>query len=173
MEVIKIPSIGTLTKDIQSGTYSSELIPITVLGRQCQIIIDGYDEDLNKEEFNTAIANFISIDLSVLKAAEQYIFDYYKEVDDNAIFDGQELIQINSPSDVWNYIRLGKKAMVVRRSYGDRGIYILLSCACDWEDEHGLLIVFKNGLKVSRISSCDGHISHADADDSLEEVIYH
>jgi hypothetical protein len=41
MEVIRIPSIGTLTKDIQLGTYSSELIPVTLLGGQCQIVIDG------------------------------------------------------------------------------------------------------------------------------------
>lgn len=61
-----------------------------------------------------------------------------------------------------------------RRTYRDKGIYISLECNCDWEEEHGLQIVFKNGLNVNKIGPYDGHLtnSDADADDSLEAVVY-
>jgi len=36
--------------------------------------------------------------------------------------------------------------LITRRAYGDKGIYVSLECGCDWEHEHGLQIVFKNGL---------------------------
>jgi hypothetical protein len=63
---------------------------------------------------------------------------------------------------------------VTRRAYGDRGIYISLECECEWEEEHGLQIVFKNGLRVNKVGPYDGHVTHSDAyaDKSLEDVIY-
>lgn len=62
-----------------------------------------------------------------------------------------------------------------RRAYGDKGIYVSLECSCDWEPEHGLQIVFKDGKRVNKISSYDGHLTNSDAyaDDDLEDVIFH
>ena len=81
---------------------------------------------------------------------------------------------IDSPKDVWKHIQFGDEAMVIRRPYHDKGIYISLECNCDWEEEHGLQIVFKNGLKVNKIGPYDGHCTNVDAyaNKSLEDVIY-
>ncbi|WP_407939254.1 DUF6985 domain-containing protein [Microbulbifer thermotolerans] len=46
--------------------------------------------------------------------------------------------------------------MVLRRPYGDKLVYISLECSCDWEREHGLQIVFKQGLYVNKIGPLDG-----------------
>ena len=45
---------------------------------------------------------------------------------------------------------------------------------CDWEEEHGLQIVFKNGLTINKIGPYDGHCTNSDAydDESLEDIIY-
>ena len=53
-------------------------------------------------------------------------------------------------------------------------VYISLGCNCDWEQEHGLQIVLKDGLRVTKVGSFDGHLTNSDAydDASLENVIY-
>jgi hypothetical protein len=64
--------------------------------------------------------------------------------------------------------------MVTRREHGDEGVYVSLNCECDWEEEHGLQIVFKNGLKINKVGPYDGHLTNSDAygDESLEETVY-
>jgi hypothetical protein len=63
---------------------------------------------------------------------------------------------------------------VRRRPYADKGIYISVECGCEWEQEHGLQIVLKSGLKVNKLGGYDGHFTNSDAfdDEGLEHVIY-
>jgi len=163
---IEIPGLGKVTKDEQFGWYVSEPRPIAALnGQVCRVILDDYDSDPNKEDFHVAIANFLSIDASVLKAAETDMVSYHDA----------HAADLKTPSEVWNRLRLGTEPTVKRRPYGDKGIYISVECGCDWEDEHGLEIVFKNGLKVNKLGPYDGHCTNSDAwdKDSLEDVVYY
>lgn len=50
----------------------------------------------------------------------------------------------------------------------------LNSFSCDWETEHGLQIVFKQGLKINKLGPFDGHLTNSDAyaDKKLENVVY-
>jgi hypothetical protein len=172
---MEIPIIGTVTKDEELGWYYSEPIPVQVLGGQrCRFILSGYDDDANKDDFHTAIKNFLSINESVLHDAEPHIFQYYQDFNADWEADDEEFITIESPADVWRHIQLGAKPMVTRRGYGDQGIYISLDCECDWEVEHGLEIVFKNGLRINKIGQFNSHCTNSDAydDESLEDVIY-
>jgi hypothetical protein len=81
---------------------------------------------------------------------------------------------IDSPRDVWKHVKFGDEPIVTRRAYGDHGVYVSLECNCDWEIEHGLQIVFKNGLKVNKIGPYDGHLTNSDAyaRNDLEDAIY-
>lgn len=38
-------------------------------------------------------------------------------------------------------------------------------CNCDWEYEHGLQFVFRQGRVLTRVSAEDGHLTEADAYD--------
>jgi hypothetical protein len=64
--------------------------------------------------------------------------------------------------------------MVSRRAYGDKGVYVSIECNCDWEPEHGLQIVLKNGSEVTKVGPYDGHLTNSDAyaDSTLEGVVY-
>jgi hypothetical protein len=54
---MNIPGIGEVTKDERWDLFWSQPIPIPLLnGQQCRIGIEGYDEDLHKEEFHAAIS---------------------------------------------------------------------------------------------------------------------
>lgn len=172
---MNIPVLGDVTKDDRFGWYYSEPVVVRALdGKACRIVVEGYDEDNEKEEYERAIQNFLALSPDALKAAEQHVFAYYKDCFSYWQPSDPEYVVIASPSDVWYHVQLGDAPMVTRRGYGDKGIYVSLECNCDWEPEHGLQIVFKNGERVTKIGPYDGHLTNSDAfaDDRLENVVY-
>lgn len=42
-------------------------------------------------------------------------------------------------------------------------MYVQLTGSCDWEKEHGLQVVLRQGRTLSRVSSQDGHLTTAEA----------
>ena len=175
---MEIPGIGTVTKSKLYRWYCSQPVPVPVLGgKPCTFIVEGYDSDQNKDDFHTAIANFLRIGRSVLNEAAPHLFQYYQDCKEGMEYDDDdddEQVEISTPDDVWRFVHLGNEPMVTRRHHGDKGIYISLECGCDWEEEHGLQIVFKNGSQINKIGPYDGHLTNSDAydDPSLENVIY-
>jgi len=172
---MEIPGIGLFEKDDESGWLHGEPMPVPVLGNApCSFVIDRYDDDFAKDDFRVAMLNFLSIGPSTLKDAEPHIYRYYQDC--NAVWEpgDNEYLDIASPEGIWPHIRFGFEAHVSRRRRKEKGIYILLDCNCDWEPEHGLLIVFKNGLTVNKIGQYDGHLTNSDAyaDDRFEDTVY-
>jgi hypothetical protein len=171
---MELPDIGAFEKDEDLDWYMSSPLPIPVLGNaQCSIVVEGYDDDPAKEDFHTAIRNFLSIGPSVLKDIEPHVFNYYQDCNRYFRPGDEQYLDIRMPEGVWRHIQLGLEANVSRSSR-TRDIYISLECNCDWEPEHGLLIVFKNGIVVNKIGPYDGHLTNSDAfgDNDSEDVVY-
>ncbi len=168
---MNVPGLGEVTND-GLGWYYSEPVRVAMLDQKCRIVLEGYDEDPCQEDYHAAIANFLSSSPSVLKQAETHIYQYYLDL--RRYFAEEELAPIASPAGVWTHVRFGDEPFVSRRAYGDEGIYISLSGNCDWEPEHGLQIVFREGKEVCKVGPFDGHFTNSDAyaDQSLEHVIY-
>src|SRR5437899_6185498 len=172
---MQIPQLGTVTKHSHYDWHYSEPIPVPVLGNKlCRVVLERYSEDQNKEEFHTAIANFLSIDDRVLKAAAPHLFQYYKDCNAHCNPADQQFVRIKSPAAIWPHVHFGNEPIVSRRASGDKGIYISLECRADWEEDNGLQIVFRNGRKVNKVGPYDGHLTNSDAyaDDSLEDTSY-
>jgi hypothetical protein len=172
---MQIPGLGEVTKDERFGCHFSQPIRLAVLGGiECRVGVEGYDEDPNKEDYHIAVTNFFSCPPSVLKEVESQIFQYYLDTRSRWPQSDHKLVNVNLPSEIWNHIQLGNEPMVCRRACGDRKIYISVECNCDWEPEHGLQIVFRDGVKVCKIGPYDGHLTNSDAfaDQRLENVIY-
>lgn len=173
-DIVIIPGLGECKFDEDFGCYCSESIEVPVLsGNECRIFVEGYGHDVKLDDYHTAIANFLAATPAVLTAVEPHIYRYYLNVKQNCEAE-EDFPPIQTESEIWSYIQIGEFAFVSRRSHGDKAIYISIECECDWEPEHGLQIVFKNGLRVNKIGPYDGHLTNADAfaDSSLEEVIY-
>jgi len=174
---MEMPGLGSVSKHPDIGSWlRSGKLPVSVLGgKLCRIIVEGYADDPRKEDFHAGIQNFLSIGPSVLTDAQDSLFAYFKDLQ-GALWqpDDSQYLVIDSPADVWKHVQLGSEPIVSRRPHGDQGIYISLECGCDWEEEHGLQIVFKNGLLVNKVGPYDGHVTNSDAygEDELEEVIY-
>ncbi len=171
---MEIPRLGAVILDDQFGWYCSEPMPIHALGgRICRIVVAGYDEDPNQEDFHAAITNFLSAERDLLSEAEPYVYQYYEDMNSHWSPGDDEYVAIDR-ADLWKHVRLNDEPIVSRRVYRDKGVYISLECNCDWEPEHGLQIVFKEGRTVNKVGPYDGHLSHSDAfgDDRLENVVY-
>ncbi len=158
---ITVPGFGNLTKDTAYGAYYSQPLPIPVLGgRLGQIVLDGYESDAQPADFHRAIANFLAIDPSVLHDASVHVFEYYQD----CLGTADDIPEIAAPQDVWQHVHFRNQLeiQVTRNDYVDNAVYVYLSCGCDWEDEHGLQVVFKHGLWVSRVGPNDGHVTGMD-----------
>ncbi len=164
-----------MTLDGGTDWLCSEPIPIRMLGNTSyEVVIDGYEGDPHPEDFHAAIAAFLANGPEVLEAAQGHIFQYYRDVSSRQTPTDEDFVVIESPADVWRHIQFGIEPMVERRDPDERDVYISISCNCDWEREHGLQIVLRNGAAVCKIGPYDGHVTNADAfdDDSLKDVIY-
>ena len=169
-----IPYLGSLEKYQFDNWLISQPVTVKALDdKKYRFVLEDYEQDQNKEEFHQAIANFLTLDNSVLKQAQDDIYRYYKDVE--ASLDGEDIVKIDDPNDVWRHIQIECTPLVTRRPYGDKAIYISLECECDWEPEHGLQIVFKQGLSINKVGEYDGHLSYVDsyADPKLENIVYH
>jgi hypothetical protein len=165
-----IPGLGRVTEDPDIGSYVSAPVTVPVLGNApCRVVLDDYDDDPDPEQVHSAIRSFLAADQSVLRAAQPHVFRYYEDCRREGLTD----LRIRSPADVWRHVQLGNEAMVGREP-GSPHVYVSLECECDWEEEHGLHLVFENGSRVSRVGPCDGHLTNAHAydDPRFSGVIY-
>ncbi|TDC74028.1 hypothetical protein [Actinomadura sp. 7K507] len=175
---MRIPGLGLLVEDAELGWYQSEPVPVPVLGGEPRrFYVDGYVDDPAPEDFHAAIRTFLSLDRSALTAAAPSIFAYYRDITDDILAAGDDdwYVEIKGPDDVLDHIRLGDEPMVARDSPGDGHVYVSLECECDWEPEHGLQLVFRDGRTVTKVGPYDGHLTDPAAwtEGSPDGIVYH
>jgi len=57
----------------------------------------------------------------------------------------------------------------------DGRVYVSVEYECDWEPEHGLQIVFRDGRTVTKVGPYNGHLTNNSAygRPDLDDVVYH
>jgi len=170
---MNIPLLGECALDPVYDCLASAPVELPILGgNKCRFLLEGYIEDSAKPEIDGAIASFLSASFETLNAAAPHIYQYYQDIRTICTPD-DDFPLIHSSSDVWAHVQFGKEAYVSRRTK-DGAVYISLECNCDWEPEHGLQIVFKDGHVVNKIGPYDGHLTNSDAyaNATYENVVY-
>jgi hypothetical protein len=109
---------------------------------------------------------FLNLDDSARLAASPYVFKNYRDFAD-AIGDEDVGCEIRDPREVWGFIK-PTEIRISRRPRRDRAIYVQIVAECQWEPEHGLQIVYRDGSQLSRVSDQDGHLTWTDASDLPE-----
>jgi hypothetical protein len=128
-------------------------------------------------EVRRALAAMLDKTSTLLAEAEPWVIAYCKDVLAHYPAASQRpRVALEHPGDVWSHVRFGGELTVSRRTHGDDedGIYFSLECGCDWEREHGLQLVIRDGRTVTKVGSFDGHLTNADAygDRSLVGRVY-
>ncbi len=174
---MQIPGLGPVDWEADLGWYEGGPVAVPLLGgAPCRVIVRGYRDDPAAADFHAAIDAFLALDRSALTAATPEIFAYYRDVMNDLVEAGDHdsYVRIAGPSEVLDHVRLGREPTVIRDVDGDGQVYVSLECECDWEPEHGLQLVFRDGHTVTKVGPYDGHLTNAAAydDDALQGVVY-
>ncbi|MGW6444376.1 DUF6985 domain-containing protein [Lentzea sp. NPDC055074] len=159
---MEIPGLGPVTEDDYEGLASAP-IPIPALGGiPLKFHVEGYPEDQAPQDFHAAIQTFLALDHRALEAAAPAVFDYYQHMYEVFGEGLDDFPRITSPAHVWNHVTFDRHDVLVQRDNGS--VYISLEAECEWEVEHGLQVVFRDGARVTKVGPYDGHLTNTPPD---------
>ncbi|MFM9950047.1 MAG: DUF6985 domain-containing protein [Saprospiraceae bacterium] len=122
------------------------------------------------DEADQALTNFLKLNIndrnSISDLVHKNCIDFLDAIEFDE--DNDQLKQLNNKHEIWNFV-YPTALFVTRRNRRDHDIYVSIDCDCEWEQEHGLQLVFRQGKKLTRVSAIDGHLTEADAYDKPDE----
>lgn len=140
-------------------------------GKPLPFVLENLETDPCPAEFHDAIQAFLGKTVRERSVAAPHIFNNFCEFRD-AVAEEDCECAIGSAVEVWPHVHF-TVVHVLRRPYGDGKVYVQVTGECDWEVEHGLQVVYREGRELCRVSSQDGHLTFSDAyaDPSMENRI--
>ena len=133
---------------------------------------------LDQEEMTFTITDYNpNEDVKLMEAADETIRNFLvktpndREVISNYVYQNcmdfleaigydeadEQLWAIKDLREIWNYVT-PREIYITREPYEDKDVYLRLTFSCEWEQEHGLQLVFNQKGKLVRVSEDDGHI---------------
>jgi hypothetical protein len=100
------------------------------------------------------LQTFLKLDRNDRLKDSQMVKYYY---DETLKFGYTKSLGVKGPEDIWNFV-YPSEILIDQEENGD--FYLVVSGECDWEEEHGLQLVFKNGQKLTKASGHDGDYSN-------------
>ncbi|WP_166336195.1 DUF6985 domain-containing protein [Sphingobacterium chungjuense] len=110
-------------------------------------------------EADEVTRSFLSLNAADRESASTHIYKNCMEFLDAIGYNDQDaaLWEIKNQEEIWHHVRYNQ-CFISREPYEDHQVYLILSCECDWETEHGLQLVFNKQGKLIRVSAEDGDI---------------
>ena len=169
MRTIKSEIIGELKQNDQfEDWWESELIEIPFFdNKRMKITFMDFIPERDTEfikEADKALKSFLKKSESDRLLISNLAYENCMEFLNAVEFDeaDQPLWDIKDKNQIWEFIY--PQDIYVTRSHDKfEIIYLNLACECEWEQEHGLQLLFKEGEKLTRISEQDGHITESDS----------
>lgn len=167
---IKSAVISTLVQDEEFESFwHSEPVGVPLFDNKLiEVVFTDYEpgDDMFLQETEEALKNFWQLDNNYRNSMSKEVYKNCMDFLNAVAYDEADecLWQINNPKEIWGYVS-PIEILVSRRHSRDKDIYITVACECEWEREHGLQLVFRQGKKLTRVSDQDGHVTEADAYD--------
>lgn len=126
-----------------------------------------------------ALHRFIGLTPADRSAITPHVYAYYRDLHthaDSAWIDAVMAVP-TQPDDIWKHVRplsitlTSRLAQFETIDKDDPVPYVLLEANCDWEDEHGLQLVWREGHALVKVSECDG--KPLQAENVQSSIIYH
>jgi hypothetical protein len=141
---------------------------------EIEVLEDDYDPSDPKAV--AALAAFLALTPSDRLRDSRHVYAYYQDV--REVVGGEDWLDEemgvpNGPEDIWSYV-YPSVIGVWTSDDDDDNYYVFLEANCGWEDEHGLLLVWRNGAVLNKAGSFDGHPTNerAFADPAMRDVVY-
>lgn len=170
---MKIDPLGELHRhaDVPEWWDSGEVDISLLEGQRHAITFADLESDARPQEFEDAVRAFLSLSIKDRDDAGSFVYDHYKDFVAGVGKEEFDFV-IEDKALVWQHVH-PSEILVSRRTRGDKAVYVSIAAECDWEAEHGLQIVFKQGKTLKRVSAQDGHLTNSDAHarPELEDVV--
>ncbi|MDN5682810.1 hypothetical protein [Corynebacterium glyciniphilum] len=161
MTTVHIPGAGEFTEAAegwQEGEWTA-FLSVGLLGEDREFVILDDEPSRDAERIAEFLSNFRGLAPSALDDLAPRIYDNYREV--IGLFDADEregygIPEITGPSDVLDFVEIGYPHL--EKDNRTDEWFIVLENECEWEPEHGLQIVLRNGEEVTRVSQVDGFL---------------
>jgi hypothetical protein len=144
----KLPSLGNLKEDPNiPGFWNSKPVKVPFCSGKAirfSVRTEGYPYPPDVEE---AVANFLALTEQDRLAASGRVFAHYRRMVD---LTPEVDLGVNEAARVWEHVR-PTGVSVDRYDEGDKAVYVRLVCQCDWDHEHGLQIVFRQGRTITLV----------------------
>ena len=167
MSTIDSAQLGTLKQNEKfKELWMSDPKSVPLVEQDLPFLFMDFDPEKDEtfiKEADKAISNFMQLNSFYKLQIAQNVFENFVEY---CSYISEDEIPANmkgaQPLSIWNHV-LPSRVFVGRRAKNDKDIYIVLACECEWEKEHGLQLVFRQGKKLTRVSDQDGHLTDSDA----------
>lgn len=108
------------------------------------------------------------------------MFAYFKDFTDDVGFDWveEEMSALTAPSeDIWRFVyptTLTAQRCDDIHDHTQESRYVVVEGNCGWEKEHGIMLSWREGTELAKVSAFDGHATngHAFADPASDAFIY-
>jgi hypothetical protein len=158
---ITLPTVGTLHRSDFDDWFSMTR-DVPLLGKAMPITVADFHPDDPAQArrlglFDTALSSFLTLTSAdratasrrVLQNCHEYI-DAVGEDEWNAA-----MAAISNPEEIWTFVY--PRDVSVAYDDDTRRVYVSIACECEWEQEHGLQLVYRDGSTLTRVSAQDGH----------------
>jgi hypothetical protein len=160
-----IPPLGNLERHphIKEWLHSAPIAVPYFDGLELPFVLRGVAGDAIPSDFESALSAFFRLGPAERKQAGHHVFQLYRKFVDAVAADEFDF-SIPTASAVWDFVT-PTEIHISRRHRRDELVYVEILAECRWEVEHGLVVIYRNGSTLSRVSEQDGHLTTSDAFD--------
>lgn len=129
----------------------------------------GSEVDYGSAEAKAALAAWSALTAADREADTRHLHAYYLDLVEETGEGDPEV----EPVSLWGGVEPGAVHLTTN-SDPDGHVYLVLEAECGWEEEHGVMMVWRDGGTLIKLGEFDGHATNVDAydDPSLEGVVY-
>jgi hypothetical protein len=109
----------------------------------------GNSKNLAAADVMAAVRAFLALTDQDRLATSQRVFRHYRSFVNHV---PEAELSITEPEQIWVHIR-PTDVFVSRHTDGDGRVYVRVCCDCDWDEEHGLQLVFRDGNMLTLVSA--------------------
>lgn len=153
---VAIEGLGELAE--RDGMLLSEPVRVDALGKAVRFEVDADESDVS-EALVACVGSFLELAPDALDKASEAVFAYYE--DTVALVEGEGAVTpVAGAHEVWDHVTWPDEVFVQEF---DGSWWVSAECECTWEPEHGLLVVFRDGSRITRVGPYDGHLTNSSA----------
>lgn len=196
----ELENLAKTTRDEELRTFSTNLLSAMAGNIRSPLLgelVRSDDEDFQDWWYSAPVAvpfwnnakiPFVYVctpgeDAEFITAADKAVRNFLKQTDENRLALSPFLAENRhyvlgedgpAAADIWDQVTPPGVIQVHRRHCRDMDVYLHMGMDCEWEQRSGLQLVFRRGLKLTRVSRQDGWLTDADAydiPDSEDELL--